>query len=111
MQRSVKVATLVALAMAIGILSARAQQGSENNPGQAQTDPTGKPAGDMTTNTLVPFGVNPPIPDSSTPTATDSLRPLTTTEKIPVPQGNFTSGSGNPASGESPPGTPTGTDK
>jgi len=49
MQRGVKVATLVALAVGIGSLSAWAQQGSINNPGQAQTDPIGKPAGDTTT--------------------------------------------------------------
>jgi len=46
MQRSVKVAALVAFALGSGNLSAVAQQGSVNNPGQAQTDPTGKPAGD-----------------------------------------------------------------
>ena len=111
MQRSFKVATLVALAMGAGILSAPAQQGSVSSPGQAQTDPVGKPAGDTTTNTLVPFGVNPPVPDTSTPQATDSVRPPTTTEKIPVPQGNFASESGNPTSGGSPQGTPAVTEK
>ena len=106
-----KLATLVALAIGAGILPAPAQQGPASNPGQAQTDPTGKPAGDTTTNTLVPFGVNPPVPDTSTPKPTDSVRPPTTAEKIPVPQGNFASESGNPASGGSPQAPPAVTDK
>jgi hypothetical protein len=95
MHTGIKV-VIVVLAMGVGDFAAWAQ-GSANNPGQAQTDPMGKPAGDPTTNTLVPFGVNPPVPDSSTPQAADSARPPTTTEKIPVPQGNFTSGSASPA--------------
>ena len=108
MKRSVRVATLAALAVGIGNSSAWAQQDSSpTNPVQAQTDPTRRPAGDTITNTLVPFGVNPPVPDSATPKATDSVRPPTSTEKIPVPQGNFTSESPNP-SGTIPRGTPTG---
>ena len=75
----------------------------------AQTDPTGKPAGDATTNTMVPYGVNPPIPDSTTSNPTDSVRPATRAEPIPVPQGNFTSDSSTSASGARPP-TTTGTE-
>ena len=97
MNTSAKVVIIMALAMGIGDVAAWAQQGSANNPGQAQTDPMRNPAGDPTTNTLVPFGVNPPVPDTSTPQAADRARPPTTTEKIPVPQGNFTSGSASPA--------------
>jgi len=108
MQGSVKVATLAALVVGFGNLPAWAQQGSANNPAQAQTDPVGKPAGDTTTNSLVPFGVNPPVPDASTPIATDSVRPPTTAERVPVPQGNFGSESPNPAVGGS---GPTGTRK
>jgi hypothetical protein len=111
MHGSVKLATLVALLVSFGNSLAWAQQGSTNNPGQAQTDPIGKPAGDPTTNSLVPFGVNPPVPDASTPIATDSVRPPTTPEKVPVPQGNFASESANPAVGRTPGGTSTGIGK
>ena len=77
--------------------------------GAARTDPMAKPAGEATTNSLVPFGVNPPIPDGSTPKIADSVTPPTTSERIVVPQGNFTSQNANPAGRtENPNGGPAG---
>ena len=96
MLQSIKVITLMALMG--GAIPTWAQQVSPNSPAQAQTDPISKPAGDATTNTLVPYGVNPPVPDSSTPQPMDTKRPETTSQQVPVPQGNFTAESPNPAS-------------
>ena len=96
MLQSVKVAAVVALAVGFGSVSASAQEASANSPAAAKTDPA-KPEGDATMNTMVPFGVNPPVPNTSTPEATDSVRPPTTGERLPVPQGSFTAESPNPA--------------
>ena len=96
MLQSIKLATLAALTLGVGNFS-WAQDGSSTGPAQTQTDPAAKPAGDPVTNTMVPYGVNPPVPDTSTPHATDTARPATTGEKVSVPQGNFTSESPNPA--------------
>ena len=106
-----KLATLVALAIGAGILPAPAQQDPASNPGQAQTDPTGKPAADTTTNTLVPFRGEPARPGHLHPETDRPREAATTAEKIPVPQGNFASESGNPASGGSPQAPPAVTDK
>lgn len=95
MLQSIKAITLLALLG--GAVPTWAQDVSPNSPTQAQTDPISKPVGDATTNTLVPYGVNPPVPDTSTPLPTDTKRPETTGEKVSVPQGNFTSESPNPA--------------
>ena len=109
MRRPVTAAVLIAFAFGLGNWPAWAQQ--DNTPPQAQTDPEEKPAGDSATNTLVPYGVNPPVPDAATPQPTDSVRPETTGQSIPVPQGNFTSGKSDPAAPENPNETSAGDPK
>ena len=82
---------VAALAFVVSVVPAAAQESTLSNTAQTQTDPTNKPAGDATTNSMVPYGVNPPIPNTATPEATDTVRPETTGEKTSVPQGNFVS--------------------
>ena len=91
---------VAALAFVVSVVPAAAQESTPSNPAQTQTDPANKPAGDATTNSMVPYGVNPPVPNTATPLPTDTVRPETTGEKVPVPQGNFMSDKPNPTVNE-----------
>ena len=89
MLQSIKVAVAL-LTLIAGSIPTWAQEVAPNSPAQEQTEPVSQPAGNATTNTLVPYGVNPPVPDTSTSQPTDTKRPETTSASVPVPQGNFT---------------------